>query len=275
MRKVLPIIVIAAALAAGSYLGLLRARREVLPAVPVLVADFLPAEFGNAIVFQTPEKRFLVADPGPESTADALVSYLRRLGAKSLDVMVTNPIGKHTGAIESLTDGFEIRRIIHGSNTWQAVTTRPRRPVAEVVLKAGDRIRLSPRVKLEALSPPREPEGATERPLVTRISFGRTRFLLASDALLEDEAWMIRSGVDLRSTVLVVARHGRYGSTSLEFLSFVRPEYCVVMVGRGADRPSRTVLERISTENTGAEVYRTDVHGAVQMISDGRTIRIR
>jgi len=274
MRKLLPIIVVAAAVAAGAYVWFVRARREPTPTGPVLVAAFLPSELGNAIVFVTPDRRFVVVDPGPRSSAGALVSYLHRRGAKSLDVIVTNPIDKHTGALAALADSFEIRRVIHGSRTWQGVTGKSNRPIAEVVLKAGDSIRLSQRVRLEALNPPAEQESATPRPLVARITYGRTRFLLASDALVEDEAYMIRSGADLRSTVLVVPRHGRYGSTSLELLSLVRPEYCVVLVGKGSDRPSRVVLQRIKTENTGAQVYRTDLHGPIHMTTNGRTIRI-
>ena len=54
----------------------------------------------------------------------------------------------------------------------------------------------------------------------------------------------------------------------------MRPEYCIVLVGEGADRPSRVVLDRIKTENTGAEVCRTDGNGPVNMLSDGRSIQV-
>ena len=54
----------------------------------------------------------------------------------------------------------------------------------------------------------------------------------------------------------------------------MRPSYCIVMPGRGADRPSPTVCDRIKTENTGAEVYRTDSDGPIKMTSDGRSILV-
>jgi len=273
MRKFLPIIIIVAALAAGAYVGFVRARLRPTRVGPALVARFLDANLGNAIVFETPEKRVVVVDPGPEETADALAGYLRELGVRSLDVIVTAPAADHIGALQALVDSFDVKRVIHGGSAWEEPPRGPKGPVGELVLAAGDAIRLSPRVKLEVLSPAKEPAGATARPLVTRITFGRTRFLLMSDALIEDEAYLIRSGVDLTSTVLVVPRHGRHGSTSLELLSLVRPEYCIVLVGRGADRPSRTVIDRIKTENTGAEVYRTDRDGPVIMVSDGRSIQ--
>ena len=274
MRKLVPIIIIVAAVAAGAYVGFVRARRKPARVGPVLVASFLPADLGNAIVFETPEKRFVVIDPGPEQTADALVDYLRQAGVRSLDVIVTVPIDEHGGALGRLVDSFDVKRVIHGGPAWRKGLEGPKGPIGELVLAAGDSIRLSPKVKVEVLSPPREPRGRLAEPLVTRITFGKTRFLLASDARMEDEAYLIRSGVDLASTVLVVPRHGRYGSTSLELLSLVRPEYCIVLVGEGADRPSRVVLDRIKTENTGAEVYRTDTGGPINIMTDGHSIQV-
>ncbi|MCX8052221.1 MAG: MBL fold metallo-hydrolase [Armatimonadetes bacterium] len=273
MRRFVPIIVLVAAVVAGAYVGFVRAKPRTRPAGPILVASFLPAELGNAIVFETPDGRFIVVDPGPKRTASELVKYLQLLGAQSLDVIISNPIDDHTGALEELTNSFDVKRLIHSGNAWESAPECAKGRIAEVLLSAGDSIRLSQKVRLEALSPPREPESQSIRPLITRVSFGRTRFLLMSDALVEDEAYMIRSGIDLTSNVLVVPRHGRYGGTSLELISFVRPEYCIVLVGNGNDKPSRIVLNRIRTENTGAEVYRTDLNGRINLISDGRTVR--
>ena len=48
----------------------------------------------------------------------------------------------------------------------------------------------------------------------------------------------------------------------------------MVLAGRGADRPSRAILNRIKIENTGAEVYRTDKNDPIDMISNGRVIQV-
>ena len=221
MRKLLPIIVIVAALAAGAYVGVWRAKRKPARLGPVLVASFLDADRGNAIVFDTPERRFIVVDPGPEDTADALVDDLRENGAQSLDVIVTTPTPEHMGALQTLIDRFEVRRIIHGGNPWPKRPRGPKGLITELVLAAGDSIGLSPKVKLEVLSPAKAPPETSVGPLVTRVTFGDSRFLLASDARIEDESYLIRSGADMVSTVLVVPRHGRFGSTSLELLSLV------------------------------------------------------
>jgi beta-lactamase superfamily II metal-dependent hydrolase len=95
-----------------------------------------------------------------------------------------------------------------------------------------------------------------------------------SDANAEDEGYLIRSGQDLASDVLVIGRNGRLGRTSLELLFAVKPRHCIVLAGSGANRPSRGLLERIDGKNTGANVYRTDIHGIIKMISDGNVVTV-
>ena len=285
MRKLLPIILVAAVIAAGFYIGRARFVREVKPVGPVLTIACLDATLGNAIVVKTPENYFMVVDPGPANTAGALVRYLEDAGAKSLVILLSKSSSDHTGAISSLLDSFTVSKIIHGE--YKAKSSLVRRTLTSVIGKgaierissAGDVFNISPTTKLEVLSPPKgllkKTGGHSDNnSLVTRIHFGGKRFLLASDIRLEAEANLIQSGVDLRSSVLVVPRHGRYGGTSLELLSVVRPEAYVVLLDRSSNRASRAVLERIDTRNTGAAVYRTDLDGNIEMITDGRSIKV-
>ena len=59
--------------------------------------------------------------------------------------------------------------------------------------------------------------------LVTRMTYRGKRFLLLSDAGQKSQARLIEQGIDLRSDILVVGRHGKRGGVSLETLSLVRP----------------------------------------------------
>ena len=176
-----------------------------------------------------------------------------------------------------------MKRIVHGeavdSEAWtQALAGGKPTRVPELVLAAGDTIKLSPTVKIEVLSPPKGllkgKHSSDDDSLVTRLRFGRTSVLLASDIRRDAEGYLIRSVRDLASNVLVVPGHGRAGSTSLELLACTRPRQCVVLCGRGANRPSRSVLRRIDAENTGAEVYRTDRDGPFDIVSDGRLVTV-
>jgi competence protein ComEC len=286
MRKLLPIMLIVAVLAGGAYVGLKRRGVEKpIPRGKALVASFLNADQGGAVVFETPEGSFVVFDPGFEENVDALADYLKTVGARSVTLVVTFPSREYAAAARKLIGSFPVDRVIHGempsvSREWdKTLEAIEQARIPELILAGGDLLHLSKKVKLEVLSPPRGLlEGAEEasgnNSLVTRVSFGRTRFLLTSQARIEVEGHLIQSVRDLESSVLVVPRHGQAGSTSLELISLVRPECFVVMDGGRGGRPSASVLARISTRNTGAQVLRTDKDGSFDIVSDGRSIEV-
>lgn len=286
MRKLLPIMLIAAVLAGGAYVALTREGTEKpIPRGKALVASFLNADLGGAVVFETPEGNFVVFDPGSESKVEALAGYLKTVGARSVTLVVTFPSPECADAARKLIGLFPVDRVIHGempgvSRDWdRTLEAIGEARIPELILSGGDSLHLSKKVKLEVLSPPRgllegTEEASGNNSLVARVSFGRTGFLLTSQARIEAEGHLIQSGADLQSSVMIVPRYGQAGSTSLELISLVRPECFVVMDGGRGGRPSASVLARISTRNTGAQVYRTDKDGPFDIVSNGRSIEV-
>ena len=74
--------------------------------------------------------------------------------------------------------------------------------------------------------------------------------------------------------VLKVGHHGSAGASSSTWLAELRPEVAVVSVGRGNryHHPSAEALRRLGA--AGAEVWRTDELGTVQVWTDGATVRV-
>lgn len=284
MRRVLPIILIAAALGAGVYLGYVKTRRGPVIVGPALTVEFLDADFGCAVVVTAPEGGVVVIDPGPPETAGALAQYLRRKGIERVEVVISNPFTTRSGALETLLDSLTVTRLMRGesagrSRAWKrAMRIVEDRRIPQVLLTGGEVVRLSRSVSLEALSPPPGLlEGADQEnnSVVVRISHGGVRFLLPSDAGVLAEGFLISSGVDLVSDVLVVGKYGRAGGTSLELLRAVRPRVIVLAAGRGEYRPAPSVLKRIDPEHTGAKLYRTDRDGVVILATDGESVVAR
>ena len=283
MRKLLPIILIAAALGAGAYVGYILGVGKTEVEGPTLSVTFLDAQRGNGIVVRTPEGSFVVIDPGPASSADELVEHLRQAGAKSISVVVSSPSADRGGALGSLVESVGVSNVYRGelkggSSAWRRSVESVRdSKIPASVVSGGSVVKLSPSTKLEVLSPPKGMLDDTSsdwdnNSLVTRIWYGDKRFLFMSDTRIGAEGHLIQSGNDLVSDVVNVGRNGRSGSTSLELLCVVRPEMCVVSVGRRRRKPGKTVLTRIDTNNTGAAVYRTDKDGTIRIVTDGRSI---
>lgn len=281
MRKLVPIILIAV-LAGGIYFAYVRARREPGMTGPALKTRFLDSEFGNAVVMTTPEGKVVVIDPASGRAAEALIGMLRRERAREVSVIISNPTRDRADALAAIQHEIKVFRVIRpelGTATaqWKDWLDRAKwQPAPEIVIARGDKAPLSPKVRLEALNPVREPSPRTgdDNSLVFRVRFGDKSILFPSDIRTAGEADLIQSGIDLTSSVLVAGRHGRYGSTSLELLSMVRPEICILSAQQGANRPAASVLNRLNARNTGAALYRTDKDGIIEIDTDGRLIQV-
>lgn len=281
MHRILPIILIAAAIAAGVLFGYVRSRKVPAVSGPKLVVDFTDAARGCAVIVTTPEGKSIVIDPGPAETADALLRYLHALGIVRVEILVTNPSAARAGGLETLLRSISITRITKGelqgrSRAWKrAIQDAEELRVPVNTVSGGGKVRLTASTTLEVLSPPPgllANAGNQDNSLVVRLAFGKTRLLIMSDAGTIAEGYLLSSVSDLASDVLAVGRHGRDGGTSLELLRAVRPGVIVIAPGRGEFRPSAAVLERVDTKHTGAELFRTDIQGPVTLATDGESV---
>jgi len=103
---------------------------------------------------------------------------------------------------------------------------------------------------------------------------GKASFLLTADIRQEAEFELINRRADLHSTVLKVAHHGSDTSTCQEFLAVVNPQLAVISVG--ADNPfghpTPEVIERLGEKLVSQNIYRTDKHGTIEFITDGKRL---
>ena len=157
---------------------------------------------------------------------------------------------------------------MRGSGPWQdAVRSAREAEVPWRVLARGDAFDLDG-VTFRLLHPAPVVPGTPARPadpntasLVVETEWRGVRFLFMGDAPAEVErAVMAEQPV---VDVLKVGHHGSLTSSDRGFLEAILPSVALVSVGRGNryGHPASEVLERL--EGIGAEVWRTDVSGAV------------
>ncbi|MCE5197355.1 MAG: hypothetical protein ABFD54_02935 [Armatimonadota bacterium] len=282
MRKALTILLIIAALLIGGYVGFISGQHGPVPKGPILKITFLRASLGGGVIVKTPENRFTVIDPGAARTSDALVKYLNSEKVKTLDILITNPTSTNSAACNALMRSFRVRRIMSGekqgrSRTWRRVIANAeRKGISMSQIVAERTINLSNTTELHVLAPPQGllqsvSSESDDNSLVFKITFGRKRFLFTSEITERGEAWLVKSGSDVESDVLIVPRSGHSTAASLELLSKVRPDYCVIT---SSNTPNRSLLERLNEKNTGARLFRTDKNGTISIVSDGRTIAV-
>jgi competence protein ComEC len=134
-------------------------------------------------------------------------------------------------------------------------------------------------IEIKALAPKEESSLIApvdnEKSLAMKITYGSTSFLLAADTGMKTEQEILAAGEDVKSDVLKSPHHGSKSSSSEAFLQAVAPQVIIISVGRGNryGHPDPEILDRYHAG--GVQLFRTDVHGAVEVSSDGKRISVR
>jgi competence protein ComEC len=194
-------------------------------------------------------------------------------------VVLTHPHPDHVNGLPYIIDNFGVQEI--WTNGDEAVVHWGA-PLVEKMKQKGITPRLLTSksapiningVHIDVLNPGKGPPPGedlsdreiNERALVLKLRWSDIAILLPSDIGEPTESALVARHKSLASKVLLAPHHGSAHSSSKAFLRAVRPETIVISTGR----PVRgDVLDRY--RETGAAVYRTDVHGAIRTITDGR-----
>ena len=236
---------------------------------------FLDVGQGDAILIQAPDGQQILIDGGPSPSALAAeLGAVMPFWDRSLDLVVlTHPDADHAAglipAFDRLAVGAAADALAPGDSAgaaWCDATTG----IPSHTLTRGSRINAGA-LSLTALSPASilaDGETGNDDSIVLRVDYGATSLLLTGDAEHAAEQEMLAAGAPLAADVLKVGHHGSSGGTSAEFLAAVGPRLAVISVGaeNHFGHPSPEVLGRLS----GIEVLRTDEHGRIELISDGR-----
>ncbi len=268
--------------------------------VPILRADdersdlrvtFIDVGQGDATLVEFPNGAVMLVDAGQRTESfDAgertIVPYLRARGIARIDALVlTHPDNDHIGGATAVLHRVETGRVLRALR-WDtdvdAVRTDSAVRAAGCVMedvRAGARIDLDPAVRVRVLGPSPDDGGAeasNTSSIVLRIEYGSTSMLLTGDADNAAERYLVdRWGTLLQADVLKVGHHGSASSTAPEFLRLVQPDIAVISCGRlnRFGHPAPKLLDRLRTGR--ARVLRTDIGGAVVLVSDGQRVTPR
>jgi len=110
--------------------------------------------------------------------------------------------------------------------------------------------------------------------LVLKITFGKVSFLIPGDISADIEKQLIKSGVNLRSDILVVPHHGSAYSSSAEFIKAVACRFAIVSAGKTNvfHHPHPLTLQRY--KDAGVNIFRTDRDGAVTFTTGGNDLHV-
>ncbi len=246
---------------------------------------------GDAMLVTLPNGRTLMVDTGGVSLrgdfdiGDRVLGLaLRARGIVRLDYLaITHSDPDHIGGALSLARDFTPTEIWAGTlvaghqPTMKLQAASARNRASWRWLQKGDRLELGG-VELRVLHPPlpdwERQKVRNDDSLVLELRYGRVSILLTGDIGREVEQSLIPALDLLPVVVLKSPHHGSGTSSSPEFIDALKPDVVVISNGRGNPygHPVPDVLERYRA--AGAQVFRTDQDGQIELATDGATLRV-
>ncbi|MGI6097120.1 MAG: DNA internalization-related competence protein ComEC/Rec2 [Dethiobacteria bacterium] len=264
------------------------------PANRNLEVVFLDVGQGDAVFVSTPCGIEILIDGGGSPAylgedvagtgSRVLLPFLRHRGVKELDILfISHPHEDHFGGLFHILGELSVKMLLtsvdRGDSPYyeELLQLAGEQGVEHRYLTAGDRLRFRSGVEMHVLGPPSPLFQVTgsdinNNSLVLRLDYGETSFLFTGD--IEEAA--IRELLKyeetlLPSSVLKIPHHGAYNPSLADFLERVAPETAVIPVGTNYfGHPHPETLSVL--EEAGVSYYRTDIHGAVLLKSDGQRV---
>lgn len=252
--------------------------------------EFLEINFydigqGDAILVETPNKKQILIDGGPDLT------ILEKLGKelpfwdRYIDlVILTHPEYDHLGGLIGVVKRYKIGGILTTGvvrdtaeyKEWKKIVENKNIPV--YIAQIGEVIELDKEINLVVLHPSnnlnnKKFEKSNNTSMVTQLVYKDFELLLTGDIEREVEQALVGLGINLNSDILKVAHHGSKTSTTKNFVKAVNPIVAVISAGKDNfyNHPHREVLENLA----GIPIFITGQDGDIKVLSDGTKFRIK
>ena len=225
--------------------------------------------------------RFALYDAGPDSAGVA--DSLGARGVQELEwVVLSHNHRDHVGGFVELADaGIQVKKLFVGPDTaggiWRdsvlyvahkwgiPVDTLVRGDVVQLGSAGGSLSAEMPNIRV-MWPPDYETVSENHGSLVLNVSWGEGSALLTGDLDSLGERELLELSPTLAVDLLQVGHHGSAGSSGLQFLAQVSPEYAVASVGatNPYGHPSESVVQKLKyVLGDSLRFFRTDKDGSV------------
>jgi competence protein ComEC len=261
--------------------------RNVIDSNGRLEVTFLDVGQGDATLITTPGGKSILVDAGPNwGSTDAgeriIIPYLQSRGITNLHALVLSHFDDdHIGGADAVLATIKTEKLYYSGVSEVKASTRALDSIADLKMLdihpvyAGDRISVDSTIRIYVLSPQRTSgfaESSNDESVILLIVYGETALLLTGDADIAVENDLLhRYGDFLDCDILKVGHHGSRHSSGESFITSTSPSISIISCGKNNryKHPAKRVVRLL--QDSGSDVFRTDVHGTLIFSSDGES----
>lgn len=242
---------------------------------------FLDVGQGDAIYIESPNKKQILIDGGPDAKLLSELGKVMPFADRSIDMIIaTHGDMDHIGGLSILSDNYNIDNIlVSGNNSSSQISDSldekiKKYNIKKIIAKRGMHIVMDDKenIYLDILFPDRDVSNfdTNDSSIVAKLTHKNNSFMFTGDASLYTEnliEWNEKEDT-LDSDVLKLGHHGAKTSSSILWLEKITPDIAIISAGKNNKygHPSKDVIDRLNnlkipylnTANVGNIIFKSD-----------------
>lgn len=249
----------------------------------LLKVKFLDIGQGDSFLIVSPTGNQILIDGGPDGKVLNKLGRYMPFYDKTIELIIlSHPQADHLAGLVEVLKRYKIEKILTVNDEYDSALFREwknllnNKNIEFISAQTGQFVDLGGGAYFLVFYPFKEFNGEiidkekiNDLSVIGKLVYGNSSVLFTGDSEIKTELNLLRTNLNLKSDILKVAHHGSRTSTHLEFLEKVNPYLAIISDGRNNryGHPNKTILERL--KDFGAEIFRTDILGDINLISNG------
>lgn len=238
---------------------------------------------GDSILLNLPTGEHILVDGGPDEKVLSELPKHMPFYEHTIDAMIlTHPHADHMNGLIEVLKRYTVKQVLltgvsYSNPAYKIFLEEIAVQHSALLFATNEHDFQISNLVLDLLYPPRPLQGQefanlNNSSIVFRLLFGKTKYFFSGDLELEGETKLLKSNFDLSANVLKAAHHGSRTSNSPDLLDLVKPDYALISCGidNKFKHPHPETIQHFLER--GITIYRTDLNGTVEVVSDGEKI---